>query len=368
MSKKPSFSLLNDTMLGHLFCVYTKYYQPLNDTYYFIIKATDHLAASLPLMKLYDIKVTLGIDTIALLDQRMSVVKALSEQALHPSSVTNNTKWATDSVRKLRRLLAKYKPHETPIETKDLNKIRSDRELYPTLAFVVSFNQEQYKKLHSFLKKYLNLYLLKELDGQQNYALPQFFMDKILNIINEPEYIKMFGFKNIQINNENNVFFWHSVMALVAQKKIAIRKISIIDQGVYITLDNLIHVVPQDSTFSVDNKQYCWFENKTLSVTLKDGSKGTLDFEDQRNSNKMFDVFTILFAHWQRYADEVLETTEIERRLIKKGYDEDDLKGDFMKSTIGNIRKKIRGKNLTEIVRLETGAKGYYLQIKSPFR
>jgi len=371
MNINKGFGLLNDSILGHLFCIYFKLYKPVNNAYYFIINKSDSLITALPenlkQTKLCDIKLTLGTETIALLDKNEKLLRLYSDLVLarpYPNS-ERHIKSINEKIQTLKKLLIKYKVHETPVNTKDLDKIRENKEIYYTLAYVISFSQEQYKKLTFFLKKYLNLYLQKELDGQQNYTLPQLYIDSILQTINNLEYIKIFGQKNIQISKEKNIFFCHSIMALSWQKQIKIRKMLIIDQSVHVTFDNLSYSEKPTPSSLVNKYQYK-FENNTLFVSLKDGTQTSLDFEDQRNTKNMLAVFTVLYEHWQKYQDQLLEVVEIERRLINNQKLSADLvnTSDFLSNTISNIRKKIRGKHLEGLINIKRESNAYSLKIK----
>lgn len=134
------------------------------------------------------------------------------------------------------------------------------------------------------------------------------------------------------------------------------------------TLDNLITKLTEKYGKPILN-QRIEFKDGILRVTLNDNTEEIVDFRNQKNSNSMLQLFTILYNHWQKYKEEPIEVVEIERCLIKVGYDQDVIESQyFMTSTISNIRKKIKGKGLDMIVKIvyNEKEKGYYLSVKFP--
>lgn len=238
--------LLPDMLLGHLLCVYLKLYDRTDGTYHVVINFSDPIAYNLDHFQVkgvWDKKITLGAFTIALMDQYKRVIKVSAQQALHPGvSQQSYPKQYNQKLQYVKSLLKKYKPHESSISDSDLKKIKEDKELYDSLACVITINQEQYKNLSSFIKEYNSLYSNKELGGQQNYLLPSNYVDKVLSYINDPEYVKAYGYNNLRIHNQEVgeiPNFCHTLMYLVLQKKIKLRKMLIAPQSVDINLDNL---------------------------------------------------------------------------------------------------------------------------------
>ena len=238
--------LFNDIILGHLFCVYSKIY-PLHDNkYHFIINNNDSLRVAIPVdlqkQDLCDIKLTLGVNTIALFDRHIKILERNSKIArIFPSNITA-VQYTEKERELLNDLIKKYVVHESKIEGSDLAKIRAHKETYESLAYVISFDQAQYKKLVAFIKEYCRLYLQKELDGQQNYVSPEVYLDIFIQTFNNRVYRLLYRTNNILLDNNGKTrdFFCHNIMVLALEDKIKIRRMGILDQKVVINLDNLL--------------------------------------------------------------------------------------------------------------------------------
>lgn len=104
--------------------------------------------------------------------------------------------------------------------------------------FTIKFTPENNNSLFSFIKNYNALYSKKTLDGQENYAIPQIYSDKLLNIINKQNFIELNGYKNILIQKNTNPLFFHSLMYLHFLKQIRLNKIIYKQSSIGVKLDN----------------------------------------------------------------------------------------------------------------------------------
>ncbi len=107
------------------------------------------------------------------------------------------------------------------------------------------------------------------------------------------------------------------------------------------------------------------FENDALFLKLNDRTDTSLDFTSMRGNNDMLILFKIYFAHWQKHKDEPLPSSELKIRLQSAGIDQEQLQGNFLSTTNSNIRKKIVGRHLEDVITItyDKQQKGYSLKI-----
>ncbi|HWA51825.1 MAG TPA: hypothetical protein VG895_02105 [Patescibacteria group bacterium] len=107
-----------------------------------------------------------------------------------------------------------------------------------TDSYTISVNSLQYKDLEKFIKNYQLLYSHKELSGQAIYSKPEVYANKIIDQINNPNFITENGKNNITIFKNETPNYCHSLMYLCFQKKIRIRKIIFWNNTIEVCLDN----------------------------------------------------------------------------------------------------------------------------------
>lgn len=360
MINKTNLGLLNDSIIGHLLCVYLKLYTPVDDKYYFIINQTDHLITAIPenlkQLGICDIKRTLGVGLISLIDLYERKISLFSELSLTAQTTQseNIIKFNQKRLKILNELLNKYKVHETPVNYSELEKIENNNEINKNLAYIISFDSEQQKKLSTFLKQYTKLFLEKELDGQQNYALPELYVSDVLNFINNPEYIKIFGYKNLQLTKKEEPFFCHSIMVLALQKKIKIRKMIVTDQSAHVIFDNSTRqetANPNEPTQTIQTPtwrdDFIWKGN-----TFVFGTIGSIDFED-KDAKRLFEALVSKRGNW-------LTRTEYEK----------DFTYEYIRPTVKAINtrliEKIKGR--VKIVSTKSDKTDYLKPNKSAYR
>lgn len=116
-----------------------------------------------------------------------------------------------------------------------------------------------------------------------------------------------------------------------------------------------------------DTKKYCWLDNETFFIRLKDGSLKSMPFGTRRETKFMLLFFKILYQHWQQFGNKPLEREEIRKRLLKGGLPEASDK--FIKDTASNLRKsRINPLGLSELISItyDRSAGGFSLDIKKP--
>lgn len=109
---------------------------------------------------------------------------------------------------------------------------------------------------------------------------------------------------------------------------------------------------------------FCRLDGDTFFITLHNGKEKAVSFETKATKNKMLDVFTILFKHWNVSGEKPKSNDEIKAGLLVNGYDIDEIGGDFVKNQIGNINKKFY--SIKNVVSASYFNKGYRLTIKKP--
>jgi hypothetical protein len=167
MSSKPTYGLLNDSILGHLLCVYLKLSLSANDKYYFVINQTDQLITSNPnfLEKLgiCEIKRTFGTELHKQIDQEKQTIKHYNQMSV--TALASGSPNFYDVHRKkiaiFEKILRKYKIYETPVIYADFEKKDTDSKIHDCLAYVISFDKKQYDKLSKFIKSYNSLFLTR---------------------------------------------------------------------------------------------------------------------------------------------------------------------------------------------------------------
>jgi transcription elongation factor GreA-like protein len=105
-------------------------------------------------------------------------------------------------------------------------------------------------------------------------------------------------------------------------------------------------------------------------MRMNNNQQVIIDFETKQGTSAMYIVFKHLFSKWQSTAEDniFIEKTKLDdlfRNQLRK-----DPTENTVKSTISNIRKRIRDKNLQNNVEITYDKKkqGYNFRIHNPFR
>ncbi len=241
--------LLPDRLLGHLLSIYLRLYKKSNGKYYLTISLSDPIWEGLEkwgLVGLFDKGYGLSRETKFLIYKYERMDHMLRIGAMHPGvSSQSPSKRNKTQLQFIQALLKKYKPYKSFISDYDLKKIKDNQEVYDTLTQIITINAQQFNSLSSFIKKYYELYAKKELDGQQYYMLPSNYAEAILTNFNNPGYIKAFGCNNLTIKSGNSPNFCHTLMYLIFQENIRLRKIVMWSNKVDAIIDNLSGNVSQ---------------------------------------------------------------------------------------------------------------------------
>lgn len=176
--------------------------------------------SSLGTLNLLNYKVTLSARTIILAKSEDILKHHISKMALRPGRnyLAYGGRWLK-AKEELTRLRKKY-DDDKALEYKDLNRIRVFPEIEETLVYQIIFSSDEIIKLKSYLKKYYFQYESKELKGQERWVLPNVLANQILSIINNPQFIKTYGIKNILLESSKIAAFCHSIFYLERQNQI----------------------------------------------------------------------------------------------------------------------------------------------------
>lgn len=111
-------------------------------------------------------------------------------------------------------------------------------------------------------------------------------------------------------------------------------------------------------------KRWSYFEDATFYIELVSGVKKQVNFDTQRGKPYMLLLFNLLFNQYKNHPDAYISTQKIQN-ILEKTHGIKDKPVDFVKSNIGNLRKKIRSAQLEDYVEIESVRdKGYKLTIK----
>lgn len=217
-------------------------------------------------------------------------------------------------------------------------KIEKDKNLYK-----ITINQKQYKILRPFLKRYNSLYSKKELRGQQNYSRPEIYANELLQEINNVKYIERYGYNNLALLKHKEPFFCHSLMHLVFQEKIKIRKLLVDLKTVNVNLDN---ISPTKARALPLPKGVHWEASKEVfMLTFNDGKK--LKFTSPKNPSAKY--FKILIDNYGLK----VKHNKVQQEIKNKTHDQ-------IRNLVKTLNKKIRNAGLSKRITFETKYEGAY--------
>lgn len=95
---------------------------------------------------------------------------------------------------------------------------------------------------------------------------------------------------------------------------------------------------------------FCWFDNNSFCLKLKDGSVKIISFDTERGKREMLAVFQVLIDNW-KINDKPLSKSEIVEKVKSYGV---IVEPDQLKNIMSNIRKtKIKPAGLEDIILID---------------
>lgn len=111
-------------------------------------------------------------------------------------------------------------------------------------------------------------------------------------------------------------------------------------------------------------QNYCWFDNNSFFLTLRDGSLKAISFDTERGNRQVLALFQTIIEHWKKNGDKSISGSEIVKVMKKYG---SEVETDQLKNIISNVRnKKIKPAGLEDKIRIEHKKKlnGWVIEIK----
>lgn len=112
------------------------------------------------------------------------------------------------------------------------------------------------------------------------------------------------------------------------------------------------------------SQSYCWFENSTFFLKLRDSSPKAISFDTERNSTQMFTFFQTIIGHWKMNGNEPISGNKIVLIMAKFGL---KVEINQLKNIISNVRnKKIKPAGLENKINIKYDGEtdGWRIDIK----
>lgn len=109
---------------------------------------------------------------------------------------------------------------------------------------------------------------------------------------------------------------------------------------------------------------YCWFDNNTFFLTLRDNSVKAVSFDTERKTRDTLSLFQVIVGHWKKNGDEPITGSEIVKSMARFGSKVDSVQ---LKNIISNVRnKKIKPAGLENKIHIDHDRKanGWRIDIK----
>lgn len=98
-------------------------------------------------------------------------------------------------------------------------------------------------------------------------------------------------------------------------------------------------------------QNYCWFDNNSFFLTLRDGSVKTISFDTERGSRQVLALFQTIIEHWKKNGDNPITGNEIVKGMARFGSQVDTVQ---LKNIASNVRnKKIRSAGLEDKIHVK---------------
>ena len=111
-------------------------------------------------------------------------------------------------------------------------------------------------------------------------------------------------------------------------------------------------------------KNYCWFDNNTFFLTLRDDSIKAISFDTERGNRQILALFQTIIEHWKNNGDKTIMGSEIVKGMSKFGSMVETIQ---LKNIISNVRnKKIKPAGLDSkiYIKYDRKAEGWKVDIK----
>lgn len=111
-------------------------------------------------------------------------------------------------------------------------------------------------------------------------------------------------------------------------------------------------------------ENYCWFDNNTFFLTLRDGSVKAISFDTERQTRHMLALFQAFIEHWKNNGDKPISKAEVVELMVRYGSKVD---APQLKNIFSNIRnKKIKPAGLENkiIIGFDKKFQGWTVDIK----
>lgn len=111
-------------------------------------------------------------------------------------------------------------------------------------------------------------------------------------------------------------------------------------------------------------QNYCWFDNNTFFLTLRDDSVKAISFDTERSSRQVLALFQTIIEYWKENGDKPITGNEIVKAMARFGSTVNTIQ---LKNIISNVRnKKIKPAGLEDKIHIEYDrtADGWRIDIK----
>ncbi|MCX6704984.1 MAG: hypothetical protein NT162_01445 [Candidatus Woesebacteria bacterium] len=112
------------------------------------------------------------------------------------------------------------------------------------------------------------------------------------------------------------------------------------------------------------NLNYCWFDNNSFFLTLRDGSLKTISFDTERNSRQGLALFQTMIENWKKNGSTPIAGDEIVKGMAKFGSKVDVTQLHNIISNVHNKKIIPAGLNDKITVGYDRKARGWKLEIK----
>jgi len=241
--------LLDDKTLHYLWRIASGADSPIKGRiwYTFWMKNIDQLMrldfTLLKLEGLLDAKTTLSKLAI---EQGMSYADNMERKA-HASLTFSHLRRESSSLIERAQVIRKYFEYlkktygtENEVSYEDILRIRRE---FPRITEFLLMNvivpAEKIEAIKSYVDKYMEAYIERNLDGQERLYLADHYAALILKRINSDAFIKSFGMKRVSVDGKDIDLCNHSLLYLQRNRAIKIRDIKLIGNIVSATIDNL---------------------------------------------------------------------------------------------------------------------------------
>jgi hypothetical protein len=97
-------------------------------------------------------------------------------------------------------------------------------------------------------------------------------------------------------------------------------------------------------------QRYCWFDNNTFFLVLRDGSVKAISFDTERGNRQVLSLFQAIIEHWKNKGNDTITGDEIVKAMGRFGSKVETIQ---LKNIISNVRnKKIKPAGLEDKIHI----------------